>query len=96
MSSQAVCKACVLLEGLNSGLPNMGVSRTRRGQTRRAQQPIQVQEEQEQRLEKQQQQPQQHGPQPPPLMDDEQQLQQQRQSDGEQHVRQELQQLSVS
>jgi len=29
ISSQDVCKACVLLEGLNKGLPNLGVSRTR-------------------------------------------------------------------
>ena len=25
MSSQAVCKACLLLEGLNRGLPNYGL-----------------------------------------------------------------------
>lgn len=30
LSSQAVCKACVLLEGLNKGLPRLGVSRTRK------------------------------------------------------------------
>ncbi|BDA42367.1 Cytoplasmic tRNA 2-thiolation protein 1 [Coccomyxa sp. Obi] len=29
ISSQDVCKACVLLEGLNKGLPNLGISRTR-------------------------------------------------------------------
>ena len=29
MSSQAVCKACQLLEGLNRGLPNLGINRTR-------------------------------------------------------------------
>jgi hypothetical protein len=29
MSSQSVCKACILLEGLNKGLPTLGVSRTR-------------------------------------------------------------------
>ncbi|GIL68556.1 hypothetical protein Vafri_21816, partial [Volvox africanus] len=29
ISSQPVCKACVLLEGLNRGLPRLGVSRTR-------------------------------------------------------------------
>ncbi|GAB4813266.1 hypothetical protein N2152v2_000312 [Parachlorella kessleri] len=29
LSSQAVCKACQLLEGLNSGLPRLGVGRTR-------------------------------------------------------------------
>lgn len=29
ISSQAICKACILLEGLNKGLPNLGVSRTR-------------------------------------------------------------------
>lgn len=31
ISSQAVCKACVLLDGLNRGLPRLGVSRTRPG-----------------------------------------------------------------
>ncbi|KAL4421680.1 hypothetical protein ABPG77_001221 [Micractinium sp. CCAP 211/92] len=30
ISSQPVCKACLLLEGLNKGLPRLGVSRTRR------------------------------------------------------------------
>ncbi|GMH43199.1 hypothetical protein BSKO_11121 [Bryopsis sp. KO-2023] len=30
LSSQKVCKACVLLEGLNKGLPRLGVSRTRK------------------------------------------------------------------
>ena len=30
ISSQAVCKACLLLEGLNRGLPGLGVGRTRR------------------------------------------------------------------
>ncbi|CAI5485245.1 unnamed protein product [Closterium sp. Naga37s-1] len=30
ISSQELCKACVLLEGLNRGLPRLGVSRTRR------------------------------------------------------------------
>ncbi|KAG2488985.1 hypothetical protein HYH03_012426 [Edaphochlamys debaryana] len=29
LTSQPVCKACVLLEGLNRGLPRLGVSRTR-------------------------------------------------------------------
>ena len=29
LSSQEVCKACVLLEGLNSGTPRLGVSRVR-------------------------------------------------------------------
>ena len=29
MSSQAVCKACILLEGLNKGLPNAAVGRPR-------------------------------------------------------------------
>lgn len=28
ISSQRVCKACVLLEGLKRGLPNLGISRT--------------------------------------------------------------------
>lgn len=31
LSSQDVCKACVLLEGLNKGLPRLGVSRRRKG-----------------------------------------------------------------
>lgn len=30
LSSQEICKACVLLEGLNRGLPRLGVSRTRK------------------------------------------------------------------
>jgi cytoplasmic tRNA 2-thiolation protein 1 len=30
LSSQSLCKACVLLEGLNRGLPRLGISRTRR------------------------------------------------------------------
>lgn len=29
MSSQAVCKACVLLEGLNKGLPNHGIGKVK-------------------------------------------------------------------
>ena len=29
ISSQPVCKACMLLEGLNKGMPTLGVSRTR-------------------------------------------------------------------
>jgi len=29
ISSQDVCKACILLEGLNKGMPTLGVSRTR-------------------------------------------------------------------
>lgn len=29
ITSQAVCKACVMLEGLNSGVPRLGVARTR-------------------------------------------------------------------
>eukprot|EP00803_Ostreobium_quekettii_P010447 evm.model.scf_1116.1 EVM.evm.TU.scf_1116.1 scf_1116:6061-10861(+) len=29
ISSQAVCKACILLEGLNKGLPKLGISRSR-------------------------------------------------------------------
>ena len=36
ISSQAVCKACVLLEGLNKGLPRLGVSRTRGSKGKRA------------------------------------------------------------
>ena len=31
MSSQAVCKACLLLEGLNRGLPRLGVGKAPRG-----------------------------------------------------------------
>lgn len=34
--SQAVCKACLLLEGLNKGLPSMGISRPRQVKTRAA------------------------------------------------------------
>jgi cytoplasmic tRNA 2-thiolation protein 1 len=30
LSSQEVCKACVLLEGLNKGMPRLGISRTRK------------------------------------------------------------------
>jgi len=30
LSSQEICKACVLLEGLNRGIPRLGISRTRR------------------------------------------------------------------
>jgi cytoplasmic tRNA 2-thiolation protein 1 len=84
MSSQAVCKACMLLEGLNSGLPNLGVSRTRRNGTirQRKQQPIQL--ELEQQPPQQQQQPLQQAPrqqqqQPAPQ-------QQQLQSGGAQQV----------
>ena len=33
LSSQQVCKACVLLEGLNKGLPRLGVSRRKKGDT---------------------------------------------------------------
>ncbi len=29
LSSQALCKACLLLEGLNRGLPRLGVSKTK-------------------------------------------------------------------
>lgn len=43
MSSQAVCKACLLLQGLNSGLPTAGHSKTK---ARRGGQPIQLQMEQ--------------------------------------------------
>lgn len=34
--SQAVCKACLLLEGLNKGLPSMGISRPRQVNNRAA------------------------------------------------------------
>ena len=33
ISSQDVCKACILLEGLNKGMPNLGISRTRTKKT---------------------------------------------------------------
>jgi len=36
MSSQDICKACMLLEGLNKGLPNHGIGRARPGQKKRA------------------------------------------------------------
>jgi cytoplasmic tRNA 2-thiolation protein 1 len=29
ISSQKVCKACLLLDGLNRGVPNLGIGRTR-------------------------------------------------------------------
>lgn len=44
ISSQPVCKACVLLEGLNRGLPGLGVSRTRGTKTQRAGLPKEVAE----------------------------------------------------
>lgn len=56
MSSQAVCKACLLLEGLNRGLPGLGVSKTKKGQSRRAQQPLQLQMEEQPPPQQQQQQ----------------------------------------
>uniref|UniRef100_A0A0A9G9J5 Cytoplasmic tRNA 2-thiolation protein 1 C-terminal domain-containing protein n=1 Tax=Arundo donax TaxID=35708 RepID=A0A0A9G9J5_ARUDO len=31
ISSQKVCKACVLLDGLNRGLPKLGIGRTKVG-----------------------------------------------------------------
>ena len=34
--SQAVCKACLLLEGLNKGMPSMGISRPKQARTRAA------------------------------------------------------------
>ena len=34
--SQAVCKACLLLEGLNKGMPSMGISRPKQTRTRAA------------------------------------------------------------
>lgn len=38
MSSQSVCKACILLEGLNKGLPHLGTQKTKgRGKRRPAQ-----------------------------------------------------------
>lgn len=43
ISSQPVCKACVLLEGLNRGLPHLGVSRTRGSKDRRAGLPAELQ-----------------------------------------------------
>lgn len=34
ISSQNVCKACLLLEGLNKGLPSLGVSKQKAGKTK--------------------------------------------------------------
>lgn len=48
ISSQPVCKACVMLEGLNKGLPRLGVSRTRGSNGRRAGLPAEVQQQQQQ------------------------------------------------
>jgi hypothetical protein len=59
MSSQALCKACLLLEGLNSGLPHIGVSRTKRGQQHRHKAPIHVKLEEHPHQQQPQQQPQQ-------------------------------------
>lgn len=42
MASQAVCKACVLLDGLNRGMPRLGVSRTRGAAGRRAGLPAEI------------------------------------------------------
>lgn len=33
LSSQSVCKACILLEGLNKGLPKLGITRNRKQKT---------------------------------------------------------------
>ena len=35
MSSQAVCKACLLLEGLNKGMPSLGVGKQRAGKQKK-------------------------------------------------------------
>lgn len=42
ITSQAVCKACVLLDGLNRGMPRLGVSRTRGAAGRRAGLPAEI------------------------------------------------------
>eukprot|EP00878_Enallax_costatus_P009892 GHUV01010329.1.p1 GENE.GHUV01010329.1~~GHUV01010329.1.p1 ORF type:complete len:379 (+),score=98.89 GHUV01010329.1:740-1876(+) len=42
MSSQSVCKACILLEGLNKGLPHLGTQRTRGKGKRSSSQTIEV------------------------------------------------------
>eukprot|EP00249_Psilotum_nudum_P012693 c23926_g2_i2 orf=478-1164(+) len=41
ISSQKWCKACVLLDGLNRGLPSLGISRSR-GSKKQVQQPLSV------------------------------------------------------
>lgn len=51
ITSQRVCKACVLLEGLNKGLPLLGVSRTRGTRTRKAGLPQEVSRQQQQQQE---------------------------------------------
>lgn len=48
MSSQAICKACILLEGLNKGLPHLGTQRTRGNGKRRSPQSIELKLEEEQ------------------------------------------------
>lgn len=48
MSSQAICKACILLEGLNKGLPHLGTQRTRGKGKRRSPQSIELKLEEEQ------------------------------------------------
>lgn len=45
ISSQPVCKACVMLEGLNSGLPRLGVTKTRKGRplvSKQGQRPLEI------------------------------------------------------
>lgn len=41
ISSQDVCKACILLEGLNRGMPTLGISRTRTKKAPRTPQAVQ-------------------------------------------------------
>lgn len=48
MSSQSVCKACILLEGLNKGLPHLGTQRTRGKGKNTVQQAIAIKLEDEQ------------------------------------------------
>lgn len=38
VSSQELCKACVLLEGLNRGLPKLGIGKKSKGDRMRAKQ----------------------------------------------------------
>jgi cytoplasmic tRNA 2-thiolation protein 1 len=51
MSSQEVCKACILLEGLNKGDPTAGVGRTKKGAPKKKKDPIQVQYEDSDKVE---------------------------------------------
>ena len=44
VSSQELCKACVLLEGLNRGLPKLGIGKKSKGDRMRAQQDKEINE----------------------------------------------------